>query len=199
MKELAQGFRAGLEDLDKNEILVSNEDKNEIMDQLIVDQVAENNHFVIPPGLYGDDTCDPCHGLGHKMFFDRTLSVRTCLKCDHGKKTIPCTKCTNGRYIRETGGNLKLNVLCKFCQGTKRREVKCKTCRGTGELRKMVITPKIKSITPCKHCRGLGFIDEKLFAIIDDTAKFEDAAEDLLAALIPVEEDLKADNEEVRE
>ena len=44
--------------------------------------------------------------------------------------------------------------------------------------------PKIKSTTPCKHCRELGFIDEKLFAIIDDTAKFEDAADKLIDALM---------------
>jgi hypothetical protein len=61
----------------------------------------------------------------------------------------------------------------------------------------MVITPKIKSTTPCKHCREMGFIDEKIFALIDDTQKFEDAAEQLIDTLFtaPVEtEDAPSDD-----
>jgi hypothetical protein len=57
----------------------------------------------------------------------------------------------------------------------------------------MVITPKIKSTTPCKHCRELGFIDEKLFAIIDDTAKFEDAADILVNALLSPDTNIEQD------
>jgi hypothetical protein len=62
----------------------------------------------------------------------------------------------------------------------------------------MVITPQIKSTTPCKHCWELGFIDEKLFAIIDDTEKFEETADELLSAMMPVlpEEDAEAATKE---
>jgi hypothetical protein len=188
---LLQGFRDGLSKLDKNDILVCKDDKNDIICQDITNQVAEEKRFSIPEKLFGDDTCPKCNGLGIKILFNRQLSVRTCLKCEKGKKTIACTKCTNGRFIRERG-DLKINVECKFCNGSKRREVKCKTCRGTTELRKMVITPEIKSTTPCKHCRELGFIDQKLFSVIDDTEKFEDAADDLLSALMPENEDAAA-------
>lgn len=183
MEQIFTGFRDGLEGLDKNEILTLKDDKLDIICQLIVDQVAEHKRFSIPEKPFGEETCPKCNGLGHKILFERELSVRTCLKCEDGKKTVPCKKCQNGRFIRDKGG-LKINVECKFCHGTKFREVKCRTCRGSGELRKMVITPKIKSTTPCKHCRELGFIDEKLFAIIDDTAKFEDAADKLIDALM---------------
>jgi hypothetical protein len=184
MEQIFTGFRDGLEGLDRNEILSAKDDKLGVICQLIIDQVAENKRFSLPEEPFGEETCTKCNGLGHKILFERELSVRTCLKCESGKKIVPCKKCQNGRFIREKG-DLKINVECKFCHGTKSREVKCRTCRGSGELRKMVITPKIKSTTPCKHCRELGFIDETLFAIIDDTAKFEEAADQLLNALVP--------------
>jgi hypothetical protein len=198
MEHVFTGFRNGLEGLDRNEILAAKEDKLGVICQLVTDQVADTKRFTLPENPFGEDTCHKCNGLGHKILFDRELSVRTCLKCDNGKKIVPCKKCQNGRYIREKG-DLKINVECKFCHGTKSREVKCRTCRGSSELRKMVITPKIKSTTPCKHCRELGFIDENLFAIIDDTAKFEDAADSLVDALMspednePSETDANAD------
>jgi hypothetical protein len=192
MEKVFTGFRDGLLELDRNEILLAKEDKLSVICQLITDQVADTKRFTLPEKPFGEDTCPKCNGLGHKILFDRELSVRTCLKCDSGKKIVPCKKCQNGRYIRERG-DLKINVECKFCHGTKSREVKCRTCRGSGELRKMVITPKIKSTTPCKHCRELGFIDEKLFAIIDDTAKFEDAADILVNALLSPDTNIEQD------
>jgi len=184
MEQIFTGFRDGLEGLDRNEILSAKDDKLGVICQIIIDQVAETKRFSIPENPFGEETCVKCNGLGHKILFERELSVRTCLKCDAGKKIVPCKKCQNGRFIREKG-DLKINVECKFCHGTKSREVKCRTCRGSGELRKMVITPKIKSTTPCKHCHELGFMDETLFAIIDDTAKYEDVADQLLNALVP--------------
>lgn len=184
MEHVLKGFRDGVKALDdKNDILTAKEEKNDICCQLMTDQVAQNKKFVIPENIFGDDTCPNCNGLGFKALFERTLSVRTCLKCDHGKKLVPCKKCQNGRYIRDKGG-LKINVECKFCHGTKQREVKCRTCRGTGELKKMVITPKIKSITPCKHCHEMGFIDPEITAILEDTKKFEKIADQLVTALI---------------
>lgn len=182
MDKILNGFKKDLPNLDRNGILELKEDRNSVICQMIIDQVAENKRFELPEKPFGEDTCPKCNGLGQKILFERELSVRTCLKCDSGKKTIPCTKCTNGRFIREKG-DLRINVECKFCHGTKKRVVKCRTCRGKGELRKMVITPNIKSTTPCKHCRELGFIDEAIFAIVDDTAKFEDDAEMLTNAL----------------
>lgn len=184
MKQILQGFKDGLNVLDRNEICETIDDKNSIICQEIINQVAENKRFEIPEKLFGGETCPKCSGLGIKILFERELSVRTCLKCEDGKKKIPCTKCQNGRFIREKG-DLKINVECKFCHGTKTREVKCHTCRGTSELRKMVITPQIKSTTPCKHCHELGFIDEDILSIINDTAKYNDAAEQLLDCLIP--------------
>ncbi len=183
MEHVFTGFKDGLQDLDRNEILNAKEDKNSVICQLVIDQVAENKRFEIPKKVFGEQTCPKCNGLGMKILFERELSVRTCLKCDGGKKTVPCKKCENGRYRREKG-DLRINVECKFCKGTKSREVKCRTCRGTGELRKMVITPNIKSTTPCKHCREMGFIDEELFKVIDDTKKFEDTADQLVEALM---------------
>lgn len=190
MEQIFTGFKEGLDGLDRNTILQTKDDKNDIICQLITDQVSENKRFSVPEQPFGEDTCIKCNGLGIKILFDRELSVRICLKCTDGKKTIPCKKCQNGRFIRERNG-LKINVECKFCHGTKIRSVKCKTCRGTGELRKMVITPSIRSTTPCKHCRELGFIDEKLFAIIDDTEKFENTADLLVDCLMsPKEEEV---------
>jgi len=188
METMLKGFKDGLSEFDRNDLMSAIGDKNDIICQLITDQVAETKRFTIPERPFGDDTCTKCSGLGQKILFDRTLSVRTCLKCENGRKTIPCIKCHNGRYIREIG-DLKINVECKFCDGTKRREVKCRTCRGTSELRKMVITPKIKSTTPCKHCRELGFNDDHYFAVIDDVEKFFDIADQLLDCLIPDEPD----------
>ncbi len=182
MKQIFTGFKDSLSDLDRNEILSAKEEKQGILCQLIIDQVAENKRFEIPEKVFGDQTCEKCNGLGMKILFERELSVRKCLKCEDGKKQVPCKKCQNGRFIREKG-DLKINVECKFCKGTKTREVKCRTCRGSSELRKMVITPKIKSTTPCKQCREMGFIDDKIFAIIDDTQKFEGAAEELIDAM----------------
>jgi hypothetical protein len=57
----------------------------------------------------------------------------------------------------------------------------------------MVITPNIKSTTPCKHCLELGFVDEELMAILNDTAKFSDAADQLLECLIPAESPVEDD------
>lgn len=190
MENVLKEFRNGVKDLDdKNDIRSTTEDKNDIVCTMLTDQVAESpiNKFVLPHKPFGDDTDPHCGGIGFKFLFDRELSIRVCLKCDgKGKKMVPCKKCQNGRYIHEKNG-LRINLLCKFCNGTKMREVKCRTCRGTGELRKMVITPKIKSTTPCTHCHELGFIDKRLFAVLDDTLKFEEAADQLLEALIPSE------------
>ena len=196
MKHLLIGFKEDLEGLDKNEILTKKEERNEIVLQQIIDQVAENKRFELPEKPFGEDTCSKCNGIGQKILFVRELSVRTCLKCEDGKRVIPCTRCQNGRYIRERG-DLRINVECKFCHGTKEREVKCRTCRGTTQLRKMVITPSIKSTTPCKQCRELGFIDEQLFSIIDDTAKYEDDAEKLANALFQQSEEAPADEANV--
>jgi len=188
MEQVFTGFKEGLNGLDRNELLQSKDDKNDIICQLITDQVANDKRFSVPEKPFGEDTCSKCNGLGIKILFNRELSVRICLKCVEGHKSIPCKKCQNGRYIREKHG-LKINVECKFCHGTKIRVIKCKTCRGTGELRKMVITPSIKSTTPCKHCRELGFNDDKLFSIVDDTAKFEDTADQLLDCLMASPDD----------
>lgn len=182
MINILHEFKSGLTDLNRDEIFSTISDKNDICNQIIIDQVAENKRFELPEKPFGAETCPKCNGIGQKILFERVLSVRVCLKCESGKKTIDCTKCQNGRYISDKG-TLKINVECKFCHGTKQREIKCRTCRSTGELRKMVITPEIKSTTPCKHCRELGFVDEKIFSIIDDTEKFNDIAETLLEAV----------------
>ena len=82
MENVYQGFREGLAGLDKNEILLSKEDKNEILCQLFIDQVANDKRFTIVENPYGEDTCHSCSGVGFKMLFERELSIRTCLKCD---------------------------------------------------------------------------------------------------------------------
>jgi DnaJ-class molecular chaperone len=84
-----------------------------------------------------------------------------------GKVVEECTSCGgSGRYVvvdKEFGG--KNDLECKTCHGINidgRSEItqvltKCKTCKGKRWIKIPVISPEIKSTTPCRKCRGTGY------------------------------------------
>jgi len=134
------------------------EAKNALMRTLVTDQKKKFRFFEIESPF--ENTCRKCKGAGEIFkFFKKTVNVN-CHICGGASKveeTCPVCKGT-GRFIRrwKTGGGV--NLACKKCEGKGKRKVNCKECLGKGKIKKAVLSDELKSTTPCKRCRQLGFI-----------------------------------------
>jgi len=88
-----------------------------------------------------------------------------------GRVIEPCNSCgATGRY-RDTSKaeGLVINVKCRTCKGRHYTTdlqgtqviTKCKTCRGKQRVKIPMLIGKVKSITPCNICSGMGFVKPK--------------------------------------
>jgi len=135
--------------------------KNVIMRHLVTEQKKKFRFFEIESPY--EDPCPKCKGAGEiYKFFKKSVKVN-CHICG-GSATVmgACPKCKNtpGRFIKRwtTGGGVDL--VCKRCDGEAKVKFKCEECKGKGKIQKAVLSDELKSTTPCKKCRELGFISK---------------------------------------
>ena len=134
------------------------EAKNALMRTLVTDQKKKFRFFEIESPF--ENTCRKCKGSGEIFkFFKKTVNVNCHICGGASKVEESCPVCKGtGRFIRrwKTGGGV--NLECKKCQGKGKHKVNCKECLGKGKIKKAVLSDELKSTTPCKRCRQLGFI-----------------------------------------
>jgi hypothetical protein len=84
-----------------------------------------------------------------------------------GHRIEECKTCgATGRYIKDDGNGLIINVVCTTCEGKRYTDefpgtqviTRCKTCHGKQRLKIPMLIGSVKSITPCNVCGGMGFI-----------------------------------------
>jgi len=139
--------------------------KNQLLRHLVSSQMKSRRYFEIKSPF--ENTCVACRGSGEIYKFNRKTVLINCHICG-GKKTIkestPCEKCDGtGRFKTAFKGGGGIDVSCLSCGGKKETVTisKCSECLGTGKKQKVVADHTIKSTTPCKHCRQLGFTKDK--------------------------------------
>lgn len=135
--------------------------KNIVMRQLVCGQKEKYRFFTIESPF--ENTCGHCKGAGEiYKFIKKTVDVN-CHIC--GKKGVikePCPTCKgSGRFVKKWKAGGGVNLECKRCKGQKKIEVKCQNCLGEGTVKKAVLTHTLKSTTPCKKCKQLGFVPKK--------------------------------------
>ena len=92
-------------------------------------------------------------------FFKKSVKVNCHICGESSKLEDKCPICKgSGRYIRRWKQGGGVNLECKRCQGKGKVKINCHECRGKGQLKKAVLSDELKSTTPCKKCRQLGFI-----------------------------------------
>ena len=128
------------------------------MRHLVTEQKRNYRFFEVESPF--QNTCPKCKGSGEiYKFFKKSVKVN-CHICGGSAQVIgDCPKCKgSGRYIRrwKTGGGV--NLECKKCQGKGKLKLSCLECKGNGQLKKAVLSDELKSTTPCKQCRQLGFV-----------------------------------------
>lgn len=165
--------------------------KNVLIRSLVERQIKENGHFDLSdnplenkcPDCKGtgelykiwrkriEDGCKKCVSNGEAIKFLGERYDPKMMKISNkpedkdlpsGKTIVKCRKCENGRFIQgshEKG--LRINVMCKTCNGKGQVLVKCKTCRGKKVISKPVLANKIEKTTECRTCRGKGFLTPK--------------------------------------
>lgn len=134
--------------------------RNSILRNMICEQKKKFRFFTIESPF--ENTCPHCKGTGEiYKFFEKTVEVN-CHICSKGtiKKNCPICK-GSGRYIKRWKAGGGVNLICKKCQGQKQIEVKCTNCMGNGKIKKPVLTHELKSTTPCKRCKQLGYLPKK--------------------------------------
>lgn len=151
------------DELDNFEIYI--EAKNLLLQSLVSGQMKDRRYFEIVAPF--ENTCSVCKGTGETYKFERKSVLVNCHICGgtkYVKTEIECEKCHgSGRFVSKFKGGGGINVSCLKCGGAKKETVKniCLECEGTGKIRKAVIDHNIKSTTPCKHCKQLGFTKNK--------------------------------------
>lgn len=149
-----------------DEIETAKDARNCVMQHLICEQKEKYRFFTIESPF--ESTCSNCKGSGEiYKFIKKTVQVN-CHICGKtgvikGKDDCPTCKGT-GRFIKKWKVGGGVNLVCKRCKGKKKieSETKCQKCLGEGTLKKEVLTHTLKSTTPCKKCKQLGFIEPKL-------------------------------------
>ncbi|MCF8019909.1 MAG: hypothetical protein K9L62_10960 [Vallitaleaceae bacterium] len=133
------------------------EAKNKIMQNLISSQMKAQRYFEFESPF--KDSCVACRGTGEIYKFNKKTVKVNCHICAGKKKLkIECPICEgSGRFIKKLKGGKEVNVKCRKCKGTGRVYVVCIECLGKGKRKKMVLSHVIKSTTPCKKCKQLGF------------------------------------------
>jgi hypothetical protein len=132
--------------------------KNSLMRHLITEQKKRFRFFEIESPF--DNTCSKCQGSGELYkFFKKSVKVNCHICGGSSNLEDNCPICKgNGRYIRRWKQGGGVNLECKRCQGKGKVKVSCRECKGKGQLKKAVLSDELKSTTPCKNCRQLGFI-----------------------------------------
>ena len=139
------------------------EAKNVIMRNLVIEQKRKFRFFEIESPF--DNTCPKCKGSGEiYKFFKKSVKVNCHICGGSCKITNTCPKCKgSGRYIRKWKGGGGVNLECKKCEGKGKVKVNCLDCKGKGKIKKAVLSDELKSTTPCKKCRQLGFVTIQSF------------------------------------
>lgn len=135
--------------------------KNLIMQKMVSDQMKAQRYFEIVSPF--PNSCISCRGTGEIYKFNKKPVLVNCHICAGKKKlTVKCRKCKgSGRYIERWPEGGGMNLKCTACKGKGSVRVKCSNCFGKGKIKKIVPDHSIKSTTPCKHCKELGFIVPK--------------------------------------
>ena len=112
-----------------------------------------------------DNSCMHCKGTGEIYKFNKKPVFVNCHICASKKKIkVKCPKCKgNGRFLEKWPEGGGLNLKCTACKGTGLVYAVCSNCFGKGKIKKIVPDHSIKSTTPCKYCKELGFIVPKPF------------------------------------
>ena len=132
--------------------------KNVLMRNLITEQKKKFRFFEVESPF--ENTCPKCKGSGEIFkFFKKSVKVN-CHICGGACKVDgPCPICKgSGRFIRRWKGGGGVDLECKRCEGEGRVKLNCKECLGKGKIKKAVLSDELKSTTPCKKCRQLGFL-----------------------------------------
>jgi hypothetical protein len=137
------------------------EARNAIVRHLVTEQKKKFRFFEIESPY--ENTCPKCKGSGEIFkFFKKSVKVN-CHICG-GASTITetCPKCkkTPGRFVRRWKEGGGVDLKCKRCDGTAKVKLSCQECKGKGKIEKPVLSDDLKSTTPCKKCRELGFISK---------------------------------------
>ncbi len=137
------------------------EAKNHLLRHLVSSQMKAERYFEINPPF--KDSCPGCSGTGELYKFTRKIVQVNCHICAGKKKIkVKCPSCEGtGRFQERWKGGGGIDVSCKTCRGKKKVAVKCSECLGTGKKPKNVPDYRIKSTTPCKRCKQLGFMEDK--------------------------------------
>ena len=127
--------------------------KNEIVQSFISAEIRLNKKFNIKDGIPFENVCRRCSGTGELYEFIKDTKMIKCRVCrgEHeGKVYKECPDCKNADSELE----------CLKCKDSGKKGhilVKCDRCKGTTKEMIHPITDKIKSTTPCKRCKGLGW------------------------------------------
>jgi len=137
------------------------EAKNNLLRHLVSSQMKTERYFEITSPF--EDSCAGCKGTGEIYKFKRKSVKVNCHICAGKKKIkVKCPSCKGtGRFEKKWKAGGGINVSCKTCEGKKKVAVKCDECLGKGKNLKNVPDYRIKSTTPCKRCKQLGFIEDK--------------------------------------
>lgn len=137
------------------------EAKNHLLRHLVSSQMKAEKYFEINSPF--KDSCTGCKGTGEIYKFKRKPVKVNCHICAGKKKIkVECPTCEGtGRFEKRWRGGGGINVSCKTCKGKKKVAVKCSECLGIGKNLKYVHDYRLKSTTPCKRCKQLGFIVDK--------------------------------------
>lgn len=136
------------------------EAKNILMRNLVTEQKKKFRFFEIESPF--ENTCPKCKGSGEIFkFFKKSVKVN-CHICGGACKVDgECPICKgSGRFIRRWKNGGGVNLECKRCEGKGKVKLNCKECLSKGQIKKAVLSDELKSTTPCKKCRQLGFIEK---------------------------------------
>ncbi len=140
------------EELDKIQSVINA--KNTLIQSFIVAEVRMNGKFKIGDAPF-ENSCKKCRGTGELYEFHKKPKMITCRTCKGSRKVwIKCKTCKG----------VKKGVDCLDCRDNDKpgyQQVSCSKCEGTGKEVIHPIIPKIKSTTPCKRCKGLGWKEPK--------------------------------------
>jgi len=134
--------------------------KHTVVRHLVSEQMRTKRFFSITSPF--ENSCISCRGTGEIYKFDnKTVDVNchVCAGSGHTEETTECDKCDGtGRFIKRWSGGGGMNIQCTKCKGTGKQPVKCSNCLGRGKIKKVVRLHTLKSTTPCRHCKELGFV-----------------------------------------
>ena len=134
------------------------EAKNVIMRNLVTEQKKKFRFFEIESPY--KDTCPKCRGAGEIFkFFKKSVKVNCHICGGSSEITGDCPKCKGtGRFVRRWKSGGGVNLKCKRCHGKGKVKLSCLECKGKGKIKKAVLSDELKSTTPCRQCRQLGFL-----------------------------------------